>query len=100
MFAITVFLCAVVTVMLIGFISYHTYLIANDMTTNEAAKRPGVRNFLEQKKNFLTKWETARLEKKPFKPSAASIEKYAIGKDISVEMSTEDLTQRRIFAEE
>ena len=39
----------------------------------------------------MNKWAKARDDKKPFKPSKASIEKYEVGKDISVDMDDEDL---------
>ena len=42
-----IFLCGVVTVMLFGFIGYHTWLISKDMTTNEAVKRNGVYKFVD-----------------------------------------------------
>jgi len=38
--------------------------------------------FLELKLTFMRKWETARLDKKPFKPSAKSIDKYEVRGDI------------------
>ena len=38
-FAITVFLCFIVTIMLLAFLGYHTYLISRNLTTNEQMKR-------------------------------------------------------------
>ena len=60
MFSITVFLCGIVTVMLILFLLYHTYLIYQGYSTNETVKRMSVLNFVEQKLNFMKKWEKAR----------------------------------------
>lgn len=68
--------------MLFCFVVFHTYLIYNDYTTNETVKRQSVMGFLELKLAFMSKWETARLEKKPFKPSGKSIDKYEVRGDI------------------
>ena len=38
MFSIVVFLCAIVTFMLLAFLFYHTYLVKVDRTTNEQVK--------------------------------------------------------------
>ncbi len=82
MFAIVVFLCGIVTVMLIGFIGFHTFLIYNDYTTNEFAKRQQVTKFIKDRVAFLLKWEKARDEGKAFKPAQKAIDKYNVGKDI------------------
>ena len=82
MFAITVFLCGIVTIMLLLFLFYHTYLIWQGYTTNETVKRINVLNFVEQKLSFMIKWDKARQEKKPFKPSKKSIDKYEVNGDI------------------
>lgn len=82
MFAITVFLCGIVTIMLVLFLVYHTYLIWQGYTTNETVKRINVLNFVEQKLNFMIKWDKARQEKKTFKPTKKSIDKYEVNGDI------------------
>ena len=46
MFAITLFLCLVVTAMLTCFILYHSYLIYQDYTTNEMAKSMAMKRFV------------------------------------------------------
>ncbi len=38
MFSIVVFLCGIVTIMLLAFLFYHTYLVKIDRTTNEQVK--------------------------------------------------------------
>jgi len=39
MFAIVVLLCGVVTIMLLGFIGFHSFLIWKNITTNEFSRR-------------------------------------------------------------
>ena len=56
MFATTVFLCAIITVMLFLFIAYHSYLIWQGYTTNETVKRNNVLSFIETKLPFMEKW--------------------------------------------
>ena len=51
--------------------------------------------FIAKKAEFMRKWEEARLAKRPFKPSTASIEKYAVNKDIQPDMETEELSAVR-----
>lgn len=74
LFFTVVFLCGIVTVMLIGFLGYHTYLISRGMTTNEAMKITGVSKFVDKKLEFMKKWNKARQDKKPFKPKQKSID--------------------------
>jgi len=99
MFAIVVFLCGIVTIMLIGFIGFHTFLICKDSTTNEFAKRQTLTKFCANRFEFLTKWHKAREENKPFKPSEKALEKYHIANDLTVDMSNEDLKKRLQGAE-
>ena len=68
-FSMVVFLCGIVTVMLIGFIGYHTYLINGGFTTNEKVRNYKILNFVEGKVTFMAKWAKAREEKKAFKPT-------------------------------
>jgi hypothetical protein len=96
MFAIVVFLCGIVTIMLICFICFHSYLICKGYTTNEFAKRQNVYKFINDRLHFLTKWEKARDEGKAFKPSEKAIDKYHIANDLQVDMSTESLKERVI----
>ena len=81
--------------MLFLFIAYHAYLIKNDTSTNEAMKRQSVMGFISKKAEFMRKWEEASLAKRPFKPSAASIEKYVVKNDIQPDMGTEELSAVR-----
>ena len=99
-FTIAVFLCCIVTVMLLGFLGFHTYLIMYDYTTNETVKRRGVSGFIEQKLSFMKKWEQARIDKKPFKPSAKSISKYEVRGDIEQDSTLEVITQVREKSEQ
>ena len=92
MFSIVVLLCFVVTIMLLGFIGFHSYLIWKGMTTNEFSRRQQVGRFVDSRAKFLEKWKLAREEGKKFKPSATAIAKYENSdRDLSVDMSTEDL---------
>lgn len=85
--------------MLIGFIGFHTFLIFNDSTTNEFAKRQSLSKFCANRFEFLTKWQKARDESKPFKPSEKALDKYHINNDLSVDMSDKDLKKRLEGAE-
>ena len=89
MFSIVVFLCAIVTVMLLAFVFYHTFLISQDRTTNEQVKAYQLEGFCKKKLTFLMKWKNARVDKKAFKPTKATIEKYVVNKDISVSIEDE-----------
>ena len=91
MFALTVFLCGIVTIMLICFLVYHTYLIWKGYTTNETVKRINTLKFVEQKLKFMVKWDLARQEKKPFKPAKKSIEKYEVNGDIAGDLTDEQV---------
>ena len=91
MFAITVFLCGIVTVMLVGFLAYHTFLIWKGYTTNETIKRINTLKFAEQKLNFMVKWDQARHDKKRFKPAKKSIDKYEVNGDIVGELWDEQI---------
>ena len=51
--------------------------------------------FIAKKAEFMRKWEEARLAKRPFKPSTASIEKYQVKNDIQADMGTEELSAVR-----
>ena len=95
MFSIVVFLCGIVTIMLFLFIAFHSYLIWKDMTTNEFSKRQMIQRFLEGRLSFLEKWEKARTDKKAFRPNKKAIEKHGISGDLSLDLSTEDLVERR-----
>ena len=92
MFSITVFLCGIVTIMLILFLVYHSYLIYQGYSTNETVKRMSVLNFVEQKLNFMKKWEKARQDKKPFKPAQKSLKKYDVCGDITGDLTDEQVT--------
>ena len=69
MFMNVVFLCGIVTIMLIGFIGYHTWLIKRGFTTNEQVRNYKILNFVEGKVTFMAKWAKAKDEKKAFKPT-------------------------------
>jgi len=92
MFFIVVFLCMIVTLMLLGFIGFHSYLIWSGLTTNEFTKRQSLLSWTSARLEFLKKWLKAREDKKPFKPAQRAIAKHSWG-DISVDMSTEDLSK-------
>ena len=57
MFAIIVFLCGIVTIMLILFLGYHMYLIWEGFTTNETIKHTNTLRFFQKKLNFMVKWD-------------------------------------------
>ena len=62
------------------------------MTTNEFSRRQQVGRFVDSRAKFLEKWKLAREEGKKFKPSATAIAKYENSdRDLSIDMSTEDL---------
>lgn len=69
MFAIVVFLCAIVTIMLFGFIGFHSFLIWKNYTTNEFTRRQLCMRFIDTRITFLQKWVKARDAGKKFKPS-------------------------------
>jgi len=80
-----------VTIMLLGFLGYHTYLISRNMTTNEQMKQTQIYKFVEKKLSFIKKWMKAREEKKPFKPAAKSIEMYDVNGDIKGDLTDDDV---------
>ena len=90
MFSITIFLCVVVTVMLLAFIGYHTWLIKGDRTTNEQMKRQQIGGFVAKKMTFLNKWKVARDEGKPFKPTKKSVEMYEVKGDVKQVMTDDE----------
>ena len=95
MFSIVVLLCCVVTVMLLGFIGFHSFLIWRSYTTNEFSRRQNISRFVDSRAKFLEKWVLARDEGKKFKPSAAAIKKYESSNgDLQSDMSTEDLKDK------
>ena len=87
-----VFLCGIVTIMLIGFIGYHTWLINRGFTTNEQVRNYKIKSFVEGKATFMEKWAKAREEKKAFKPTKKTIAKYEVDGDIRT-----DLTDAEVY---
>ena len=61
------------------------------MTTNEQMKQTQIYKFVEKKLSFIKKWMKAREEKKPFKPTAKSIEMYDVNGDIKGDLTDEDV---------
>ena len=86
-----VFLCGLVTIMLIGFIGFHTWLIARGFTTNENVRKYKIKSFLEGKVTFMGKWAKAREEKKPFKPTQKTISKYEVDGDIRTDLTDSEV---------
>lgn len=90
-FSITVFLCFIVLIMLLLFLGYHTFLIYKDRTTNEQIKRTGWYAVFKNRLDFLWKWELAKEEKKAFRPTAKSIDKYSRSGDLRQDMTFEEV---------
>ena len=95
MFSIVVLLCCVVTVMLLGFIGFHSFLIWKSYTTNEFSRRQNISRFVDTRVKFLEKWVNARNEGKKFKPSEAALKKYESSRgELEADISTEDLKEK------
>ena len=92
-FSMVVFLCGIVTIMLLGFIGYHTWLINKGFTTNEQVRNMKILNFVESKVTFMAKWAKAREDKKAFKPTQKTIAKYEVDGDIRTDLTDAEVNE-------
>ena len=100
MFSIVVFFCGVVTIMLLGFVAFHTYLICKNYTTNEFSRKQFFIVSIDKRVIFLEKWVKARDEGMKFRPAKAALEKNQQNEDLTVDMSTEDIKKALKLSQE
>ena len=80
-------LCAVVSVMLWLFFSYHLWLVSIGFTTNENSKYSSAGYYLERSINFYSKWEDIKKSKDgDFTPSQKTLDFYGAKAEMTLNM--------------